>query len=290
MKGPDDSLKLSTHPWQKFLKQARSKKSTKAAAILETINQHDLSSASAVSAALDDLDSHPDHQGYLLLHLHQVRDYLNYRHTKALRLGAAEALLIPVRVRPALTPLVSSNVRIANWLNSAVRIQRPHRSRQMWIKAPPSAGKTTMITNIEAWFKLRIYWWPKDEHWWDGYDDGAFDLIVLDEFRHQKRITDLNPILSGDTVPLSRRRAPPIVKRDNLPVIILSNFAPEECYHKCSAQQLAPLLDRLEFIEVANTVRIERDDDLAPPLLEHRLSDLDLPDHEQEVSDQLFCE
>jgi len=170
-------------------------------------------------------------------------------------------MTIPVRVLPALRPLVSSNVSIANWLNSAIRISRPHRSRQLWIKAPPSAGKTTMILNLERWFKLRVFWWPKDEHWWDGYEDGTYDLIVLDEFKSQKKITDLNPILSGDPVPLSRRRAAPYVKRDNLPVIILSNFSPQECYHKCSPQQLAPLLDRLEFIEVAKTVRIEKDED-----------------------------
>ena len=60
-----------------------------------------------------------------------------------------------------------------------------------------------MISNLERWFKLRVYWWPKDETWWDGYEDGAYDLIVLDEFKSQKKITDLNPILSGDPIPLS---------------------------------------------------------------------------------------
>jgi len=260
MKGPDDSLKRSTHPWEKFLKQARSKKSTKAAAILEMVNQHDLSSPSAASALLDELDNHPDHQGYLLLHLHQVKDYLAYRHGKALRHGAALAQQTPVRVRPALTPLTSSNVRIANWLNSAIRVQRPRRSHQIWIKAPPNAGKTTLILNLEEWFSLRVYFWPKDEKWWDAYEDGAYDLIVLDEFRSQKTITELNPILSGDPIPLSRRRSPPLVKRDNLPVMILSNFSPEECYHKCSQSQLAPLLDRLEFVEVERHVRIEKED------------------------------
>ena len=261
MKGPDDSLKRSTHPWEKFIKAAKSKRSTKSSEILKLINTQDFSSNSAVQETLQRIDDDPEHQPYLLLHLHQIRDYLQFRNIKALRLGAAQAQTIPVRVRPALTPLISSNVSIANWLNSSIRVSRPHRSHQMWIKAPPSAGKTTMISNLERWFKLRVYWWPKDEHWWDGYEDGAYDLIVLDEFKSQKKITDLNPILSGDPIPLSRRRAAPILKRDNLPVIILSNFSPEECYHKCSAQQLAPLLDRLDFIEVSNTIRIEKDED-----------------------------
>ena len=196
MKGPDDSLKRSTHPWEKFIKAAKSKRSTKSSEILKLINTQDFSSNSAVQETLQRIDDDPEHQPYLLLHLHQIRDYLQFRNIKALRLGAAAAQTIPVRVRPALTPLISSNVSIANWLNSSIRVSRPHRSHQMWIKAPPSAGKTTMMSNLERWFKLRVYWWPKDEHWWDGYEDGAYDLIVLDEFKSQKKITDLNPILS----------------------------------------------------------------------------------------------
>jgi len=258
MKGPDDSWKRATHPWKQFLQLSKDKQSTKAQLIMETIEKTDLMDPSQFHSCMDLIDQAVP--GYLVLHHHQVQDYLNYRRGKALRLGRAAALQITVRVRPALTPLISSNVSIARWLNSAIRIPRPHRSHQMWIKAPPCAGKTTMIQNLEKWFKLNIYWWPKDEVWWDAYEDGAYDLIVLDEFKSQKKITDLNPILSGDPVPLSRRRAAPYVKRDNLPVIILSNFSPEECYCKCSAQQLAPLLDRIEFIEVSNTVRIEKEE------------------------------
>ena len=112
MKGPDDSLKRSTHPWEKFIKAARSKKSTKSGEILTLINTQDFSLPSAVQDTLQMIDDHPEHQSYLLLHLHQIRDYLQFRNIKALRLGAAQAQTIPVRVRPALAPLISSNVSI----------------------------------------------------------------------------------------------------------------------------------------------------------------------------------
>ena len=120
MKGPDDSLKRSTHPWEKFIKAAKSKGSTKSSEILKLINTQDFSSNSAVQETLQRIDDDPEHQPYLLLHLHQIRDYLQFRNIKALRLGAAAAQTIPVRVRPALTPLISSNVSIANWLNSSI--------------------------------------------------------------------------------------------------------------------------------------------------------------------------
>lgn len=259
MKGPDDSWKRATHPWQQFLRLSKDKKSTKAQLIMETIEKMDLSDQQQFYSCMDAIDQAVP--GYLVLHHHQVQDYLNYRRGKALRLGRAAALQIPVRVRPALTPLISSNVKIANWLNSAIRVSRPHRSLQLWIKAPPGAGKTTLITNIESWFKLNIYWWPRDEAWWDSYEDGAFDLIVLDEFKSHKKITELNPILSGDVVTLSRRRSAPYIKRDNVPVIILSNFSPEECFHRVMPSQLAPLLSRLEFVEVQKRIRIEKNEE-----------------------------
>ena len=64
-------------------------------------------------------------------------------------------------------------------------------------------GKTTLVTMMEEIYSLSIYRWPKDERWWDLYGDGQYDLIVLDEFRSQKMITELNPILSGDPTTLS---------------------------------------------------------------------------------------
>ena len=120
-------------------------------------------------------------------------------------------------------------------------------------------GKTSLIMMLEQAFKLSTYYWPRDEKWWDGYSDNEYDLIVLDEFFTQKTITELNPILSGDPVPLSRRGLSPIVKRQNLPVIILSNYTPEECFTRVAVQQphkIAPLLDRLIVVQATGPIRL----------------------------------
>lgn len=215
-------------------------------------------------ATLDELDD--THPSYLLLHQAQVERYLNFRQLKMKRREFAEAQRMLVRVMPAADFSSSWNAEIASWLNRNLRTKRAHRQKQLWIQAPPAAGKTSMLIWLENTFKLSIYYWPKDEKWWDGYCDGAFDLIVLDEYRAQKMITELNPVLSGDPTPLSRRNAPPLVKRDILPVIILSNFHPSCCYSKCSESQLAPLLDRLEFVEVpeGGLIRLEELTDILP--------------------------
>ena len=104
---------------------------------------------------------------------------------------------------------------------------------------------------------MSVYLWPKDERWWDAYGDGEYDIIILDEFRSQKMITELNPILSGDSISLSRRGMAPVVKRDNLPVIILSNYTPEESFPNATEHgKLAPLLDRLTVVKCEGPIRI----------------------------------
>jgi len=212
--------------------------------------------------SLDDLDELQP--AYMLQHLQKVRLYASFLELKKLRSEFAMAQHQKVLVSPAEGYSSDWNIRIASWLRRNLRNPRPHRQAQMWIRAPPGAGKTSLIMWLEKTFNLAIYYWPKDEKWWDGYSDGCFDLIVLDEYRSQKMITELNPILSGDYTPLSRRNAPPLVKRNNLPVIILSNFCPEECYHKSQPSQLAPLLDRLEVITVPGGEVIRIQDDTPP--------------------------
>jgi len=222
---------------------------------------------------LDSLDE--THASYLVQNLQKVRLYSNFLELKKRRSEFAMAQETKVFVQPVERYSSVWNRQIAGWLSKNIRQKRAHRQAQMWIKASPGAGKTSLILMLESVFNLSIYYWPRDEKWWDGYSDGAFDLIVLDEYRSQKMITELNPILSGDPTPLSRRNAPPLIKRDILPVLILSNFHPEECYHKVMPSQLAPLLDRIQIVNVPSgeVIRIEKAPEStatldSPPLLD----------------------
>ena len=213
-------------------------------------------------ASMDDLDD--QFPSFLLLHHSQVQRYVDFRSLKSKRRAFQARSQTPVCVRPASNSAMLCVSQISAWINKNVRQVRQHRQKQLWIQGPPGCGKTSLIMFLEKEFDLSVYWWPKDEKWMDAYSDGCYDLIVLDEFRAQKMITELNPILSGDPVPVSRRCTEPLVKRDNLPVIILSNFDPETCYHKCMPSQLAPLLDRLDVIHVPQNcqLRFEKVPDL----------------------------
>lgn len=250
MKGSDEALLRSSFNWKAFTALAKKKRSTKFTDIVECVNESIKSLISDPNTILDSL--HHQAPDFFAGHVRHLKDYVSFRTLKARRDGFAAAQLISVSVRPAPLHFNSCNRALATWINANLRKPRAHRQVQLWIKADPGVGKTTLIQMLETTFSLSIYYWPKEENWWDGYSDGAYDLIVLDEFNAHKKITQLNPILSGDVTPLSRRNDAPYIKRDILPVIILSNFTPQFCYHKAyerNPEALAPLIDRLEIID-----------------------------------------
>jgi len=198
-------------------------------------------------ATLSDLDSIYPH--YVMTHLGPLERYLEYKNRQALQQTRARALTETFRVRPADGHYSSSNIQLATWLNSMIfNRSLSHRPTQMWVKTPPGAGKSSLISQLEDEFGVSVYRWPLEEQWFDGYVDGAYDLIVLDEYKAQKKITQLNPILSGDRVPLSRRGLPPYIKRDILPVLILSNYTPREAYSKSLPQAIESLESRIKLL------------------------------------------
>jgi len=232
------------------------KKKGKAQIVIELIQE---------GGSLDDLDDREP--VFVMTNLRKLQEYFAFRSLKARRRAFAAGQLKKIHVQPAPGYWTSCNQLIASWLNANIRQPRIHRQKQLWVRSAPGAGKTSLLMMLEKVYDLSIYFWPLDEKWWDGYDDGAYDLIVLDEFKAQKRITELNPILSGDPKPISRRNRGPIVKRDMLPVIVMSNFYPAEAYHKASPSALAPLLERLTVVNVPHgeVLRFECLDPTPPP-------------------------
>ena len=217
-------------------------------------------------ATLQELDQIFPH--YVMTHMGPLERYLEFKSRLALQQMRARDHQGLFHVKPADGHYSSSNIQLATWLNSMIfNRSLPHRPTQMWIKTAPGAGKSSLISQLEDDFGVSVYRWPLEEQWFDGYIDGAFDLIVLDEYKAQKKITQLNPILSGDRVPLSRRGLPPYIKRDILPVLILSNFTPREAYHKSLPSALESLESRIKLVVYQPGEKIRLVSDL-PPLEE----------------------
>lgn len=203
-----------------------------------------------------------NNKDFMLLHGKHMQAYVAWRQKVERRSKFVKALTQKVYVVPAPGYYTPWNVEIASWLTTNIRQPRKKRQKQLWIQGEGGIGKTTMREMIEEWYSLSVYLWPRDEKWWDSYGDGEYDIIILDEFRSQKMITELNPILSGDSIELSRRGQAPVIKKDNLPVIILSNHSPEECFPNASEAGsrgeagFRALLDRLTVVKCDGPIRI----------------------------------
>jgi len=160
------------------------------------------------------------HPGTVLLQKRKIEDYIGW--TKRQKL--AESLI------PFSLPVVAVDgptSALVDWMRNNLLVPRLPRQQQLWLYGPPGIGKSRLIGQLRQ--RLRVYDMPRDEEFYDSYEDGLYDLVILDEYKHQKRIQFLNAWSDGQPLPL-RQKGAQTVKNDNLPLIICSNFSINECY------------------------------------------------------------
>lgn len=142
--------------------------------------------------------------------------------------------------RPTLTNLVTLKFsQTGNAEQSVVQVwleqnlgkrDRPHKEKQIYIKAPTNYNKTSLISTLGKHFSY--YMMPLQENFDDFYDDDLYDFVVLDEFsaiRLARTVQFLNQFVEGSRCPL-RTKGGQVLKEVNLPVIILSNYEPSEVW------------------------------------------------------------
>jgi len=187
-------------------------------------------------------DSDP---GYFLQNMRKIKDYHQWinrmRNTKELRPW-------PEVSEADLLNLSETDKQIALWLSVNVRKPRQFRQKQLYVHGPPMTGKSSLVQDLAQF--LRVYIAPWNEDYYDGYDDDEYDLIVFDEFTHQKTMQHMNMWLDGSTFVL-KVKGSQAVKAKNLPVMVLSNYSLEQNYKKLyEANMLLPLMSRFEIVEV----------------------------------------
>ncbi len=201
--------------------------------------------------------------GYLLLHKSKVEAYLNWQKILSQRSAKKEWKLIDLEevTRPM-------SREIANWLNQALGEKEEASStptdpnprtlgfQHLWIHGPTGIGKTHLITELSK-RGVRVYEIPPDEDWYDQYEDGCYDVAILEEFKAQKRIQWLNKWCDGTPGPL-KKRFTQYVKKQFMPTIVLSNYSIKGCYSKSNDFILASLSRR--FLVVGFDASMQRID------------------------------
>jgi hypothetical protein len=149
-------------------------------------------------------------------------------------------------------PVKCNIPQIEEWLNLHVKHPEHPTLPQLWISGPPGVGKSSLIAFLKKY--LMLYAVPTD-FWLDGYEDGVYDLMYIDEFRDkQYPMEKLNKLADGFTYVFPVKGSQ-VVKQQALPMIVCSNYSMNNCYRKVR-EILDPCpLDR-RFIEV--TVHAEQ--------------------------------
>jgi hypothetical protein len=186
---------------------------------------------------------------------------------------------------------VAAAERICEWLNRNVKANRCFKQKQLWIYGPANSGKTSIIRFIGN--ALRVFMMPNHQSWVDGYQDGRYDLVCFDEFKADRKLTWMNQWLQGSPFPVEVKNSF-VMKCENLPSVILSNFSPEECYHKAASfgsLAFEALLARLEVVHCTAWMELDwapvEDDEDISEILADMPTLVDFPLDERTTSERM---
>lgn len=185
--------------------------------------------------------------GFFLLNKRKIEDYQSFCSQKR-RAESRAAISLPL-VYSGQRPGTAS---IIDWLNTNLRTTRPFKAPQIYIHGPQNYCKTTLVEKLAQYFT--IYRIPGHEDFYDSYND-SYDLCVLDEFKANKTIQWLNEFLQGSEMVL-RKKGSQYLKTTNPPVIILSNYAPDEVYK--DQNKIQTLLCRLKVVHLEEPIEIDK--------------------------------
>lgn len=188
-----------------------------------------------------------EESGFMLMNLKRV-EYFHQAFTRATSLSRPKE---PVTFELSQGGIESAS--IVQWLRDNIRQTRAFKQNQLWISSPPNHGKTSIFMELSE--VLSIYWPPISETFDDLYEDDAYDLVVFDEFKGQRSITFMNSFVQGGPMVI-RRKGSQYLKKQNIPVVVLSNFTIEEAYGNCTPQQLAPLVARFTQVSLSQFIKI----------------------------------
>lgn len=224
---------------EKYLKAALTKKSPKFAIV-----EHMLDSGKTLEEVKEAMP------GFVLQHLNKIRTYIAYNsgmQRPALKWPGVE---YPLGTDKAIETILK-------WIAANLETPRKFKQPQLYIYGPANVGKTTLWMTLSQYF--RIYKMPHED-FYDGFQNGKFDLAVLDEFKADKKITWLNEWLEGSMMSI-RYKGSQGLKTQNIPTIILSNYSLEECYANIAEHnpgRLDTIRCRLEVVYLTEFIDLKK--------------------------------
>ncbi len=196
-------------------------------------------------SSLDELDP-----GFMMKNLRRVREYYGFVSGAKRR-----AMTPPVKWVAPTFGTTGLLTEVAEWFSENIKKPRHLGQPNLWLHGGTGIGKTFLKELLMT--MLRVYEAPYDNDWHDEYLDGAYDIVVFDEFNGQHTITHMNRWLGSEATKLRRRGIAPVTKKDRLPCLVLSNHSPASCYSKVSSTYngtiaVGALSRRVDIIDIGN--------------------------------------
>jgi len=184
-----------------------------------------------------------DHPSYAMINLRKIKEMKTY-------LSMKTTTIPMIQIHSHSTTSWMTN-KIMNWFRLQFQSPRLFKAAQLWLWGPANTRKTSAVLKFLE-FK-RVYIMPKEE-FDDFYSDDDFDMAFLDEFTPGcRKVEFLKVFLQGGPCAI-RQKGSQSMKTKNLPVIICSNFSPEECF---SGKDLEAMLIRLQVEFVAEPLDLD---------------------------------
>lgn len=231
-KHPETTLGFSV---ERLLSAKKEKKATISANIAARIQE---------GATLRDIRI--EQPGFMLLHSRQVTEfYCKLKEDK--KVEERKSKWSQVVNFDAPLDQTFTNSRIAGWLNDHLLKTHQFRGINLWIKGPTKCGKTSLVQRLIE-LGLDVFPVTYDTDFWDGISDDT-QLIVFDEFKAQRKITQMNLICDGHNCRLNIKGGFYSLDRP-LPVLVLSNFTIKEAYVHSDQEHLTTLEGRFLELEI----------------------------------------
>ncbi len=231
-------------PWEEWLKAINSKKNPKASVVAMKIDE---------GIDIQNICDEEELCGFTLLHLVQMQNYYKYRKLER----PLDLTLIHIECSLA-TPTGSTedqfwNVMIRDWIMKNFNELRQQRQEQLWISGITNSGKTRLLQSLQS---LLEDWEIPSEDWYCTYTDNIH-FAWMDEYSGSKTIAWMNQFVGGQTMSLKRKGTHPIIKKKNIPVIILSNEDIDTVYNKATYVKVSALKTRFLEVRIPTGMQID---------------------------------
>lgn len=168
-----------------------------------------------------------DHRGYIAFRLRATKEIIST--LSDIRESKIE---LPYTMTDNMSPEMNDkSEQLWQGLYDQLTMGRRHRDKHFYIFTETGVGKTVFLSQLAK--RIKIFQMANGRPL-EGYEDGKYHAMVFEEFGPgSSKLTLINNITGGGRLVDGSTRYNKTVKTDEIPIIIMTNYAPQDIYPNC---------------------------------------------------------